>query len=160
MLKLGCWILTTWTALNCLASLKIVIETLLFEGHTPALFLLLSEADVRSLPSNVVATIDSIALFANGLNIAFCIVALGLVWSDFSKLRTGKLSLLLAGFTMAWLAGFMADVAVGYAAPWVNAISLAIIALGFAATGLGLKHAVRSGKVGAEQRDQYEVAKP
>ncbi|MFN3189211.1 MAG: hypothetical protein ACE361_01720 [Aureliella sp.] len=158
MLKFGRWVLTTWTVLSCLASLTIIIQTLVFGGHTPALFLLLSDAEVQSLSPDTLSTIDSIALFANGLNLAFGVVVLGVVWDAAPDWHNGRLALMLAGFTMAWLAGFMADAAVGYAAPWVNVVSIAILAFGFGAIALGRRQTIRLDKDGVVQNDTREVS--
>ncbi|MEM7478181.1 MAG: hypothetical protein AAF483_24605, partial [Planctomycetota bacterium] len=146
MLKLGCWVLTVWAALNCMASVKIILETLLLNGHTPALFLLLSSADVKSLSPETLATIDSIAIFANGLNVAFCILALGLVWTGLANKQSAAFALLLAGFTAAWAAGFLADLAVGLAAPWVNIVSFLILGFGLAAAAIGFAQRTSSSK--------------
>lgn len=138
MLNIGCWILSVWSTLNLVASLKIILDTLLYGQHTPALFLILTESDVDALSNESLATIDSIALFANGLNVAFCILAIGLVWAALSQLKTWAFFLLFAGFLAAWLAGVAADFAVGNAAPWVNIISLALILFGLSASAIGL----------------------
>lgn len=137
MLRIGCWILTTWAALNLVASLKVVIDTLFLGGHTPALFLLLTEADIQALSPDVLATMDSIAVFANGLNIAFCLLALLVIWRAlFNRHRWGFGGLLL-GFLVAWGAGTAADGVVGFAAPWVNVVSLGMLGVGFFFAGFG-----------------------
>ena len=138
LLNIGCWVLTMWSVLNLAVSLKIVLDTLVFGKHTPALHLILTEADVEALSEETLATIDSIAVFANGLNAAFCTLALGLIWCSLAHSRTWSFLTLLAGFSTAWLAGVGADFAVGNAAPWVNLISLAIILWGLSLSAVGL----------------------
>ncbi len=130
--------MTIWSTLNLIASLKIVLDTLIYDKHTPALYLILDGSDVSALPSDVLATIDSIAVFANGLNVAFCTVTLCLVWGGLAQSKLWSFPSLLAGLTAAWLAGVGADFAVGNAAPWVNAVSLAIIVLGISTSAAGL----------------------
>ncbi len=141
MLKAGCWVLSIWAALNLIMSLTIVVDTLFRGGHTPALYLILSEADVQALSTNALATIDSIAVFANGLNVAFCAAALGLLWCGLARKLAWSFPVLAVGFLAAWLAGVAADYVVGNAAPWVNAVSLGILLVGFALGGSGLRRA-------------------
>ncbi|MEM7583177.1 MAG: hypothetical protein AAF560_07340 [Acidobacteriota bacterium] len=138
MLKIGCWILTLWSALNLAASLKIVVDTLFRGGHTPALYLLLSESDVQALATDTLSTLDSIAVFANGLNVAFCALALCLIWRGLGRHKSWSFAALLLGFSAAWLAGVAADFVVGTAAPWVNVASFAILFIGFALSGAEL----------------------
>lgn len=141
MLKAGCWVLSIWAALNLVASLKIVVDTLFLGGHTPALFLLLSETDVEALSPAALATMDSIAVFANGLNTAFCALVLWVVWKGLYQGQAWSWTALFIGLGFAWGAGVAADFVVGWAAPWVNAVSFLILALGLLLTGAGLPRA-------------------
>ncbi len=138
MLRFGCWVLTIWSALNLFVSLKIVLVTLAYGQHTPALYLILDESDVTEMPAEVLATIDSIAVFANGLNVAFCVLTLSLLWGGLARSKVWSFPPLLLGLFIAWLAGVGADFAVGNAAPWVNVVSLAILALGISSAAFGL----------------------
>lgn len=139
MLRLGCLLLTAWTALNLAASAMILIDTLWLGGHTPALHAVLSPEAVAALEPQVLLTVDSIAVFANGMNAAFSIIALVVVWRGLHRARAKWAYWgLLAGFTAAVIAGVAADSVVGWAAPQVNVISAGILAAGFAFAGYGL----------------------
>lgn len=138
MLRAGCWVLTAWAVLNLIPSFVIVLNTLFRGGHTPALYSVLSEQEVEALSTETMATLDSIAVFANGTNIAFCLVVLGTVWLGLSRRQVWAFWALLAGFTAALAAGVAADFVVGTVLPEVNVISGAILALGFACAGFGL----------------------
>ena len=138
MLKIGCAILSIWTVLNLIPSGVILIDTIWGDGHTPGIYLLLTEEEVAGLEPDVVATMDSMAVFANDLNIAFCLVSLVTIW--FGLIRRQKWAFwgLLAGFTFAVLAGVGADYEVGLAAPMVNVISAGILAAGLVCAAIGL----------------------
>ena len=138
MLKIGCAILSIWTVLNLIPSGMIIVDTIFSGGHTPGLYLLLTEDEVSSLEPDVVATMDSIAVFANGLNIAFCLLALFTIWHGLRRRQRWAFWGLLAGFTFAVLAGVGADYEVGWAAPMVNVISAAILMVGFTCAAMGL----------------------
>ena len=138
MLRIGCVILTAWSVLNLVPSVVIVVNTLFRGGHTPALYSILTAGEVSALSPETLATLDSIAVFANGINIAFCLVALAVIWLGLYRRQVWSFWGLLAGFTAALSAGVAADYAVGTVAPWINVISGAILGGGFMLTGLGL----------------------
>lgn len=138
MLRAGCILLTIWTLLNLVPSSMIALSTLFFDGHTPALTLLLTPGDVETLSPEVLATLDSIAIFANLTNVAFCSLVLAIVWMGLHRRQRWAFWSLLAGFVLALLAGVGADYAVGFAAPWVNGISGAVLGLGLAIAAAGL----------------------
>ncbi len=138
MLKIGCVILSLWTILNLVPSLLILINTIFRGGHTPALYAVLNEEQVNGLSAEVLATLDSIAVFANGTNIAFCLVSLFAIWMGLNRRQNWSFWGLLAGFTAALLAGLAADYMVGTVAPQVNAISAGILVLGFVFVVVGL----------------------
>lgn len=138
MLLTGCIVLTVWAVLNLIPSITILVNTLFYGGHTPALYLILTKEEVGALAPHVLATLDSIAVFANGLNIAFCLVSLFTVWRGLYRRRVWAFWGLLAGFTAAVLAGVGADYEVHTAAPMVNVISGSLLGLGFAISAVGL----------------------
>ena len=138
MLRIGCILLTAWTVLNLIPSAAIVISTLFGDGHTPALYLLLTRVEVERLSPDVLATMDSMAVFANGTNIAFCSVSLWVIWVGLYRRRAWAFWGLSTGFTVALLAGVGADYEVGTAAPMVNVISGSILALGLTISAVDL----------------------
>lgn len=138
MLRAGCIVLSIWLILNVIPSCTILATTLSGNGHTPAINVLLDDADVANLSAETLATIDSIAVFANGLNIAFCTLAVSAVWMGLHRRIEWVFWALTAGFTCAILAGAGADFVVGTLFPHINLISLGIVTvgLGLAATAL------------------------
>ena len=138
MLRPGCILLTAWTALNLIPSAVILIHTILGGGHTLALYALLTEEDVGALSPEVLATVDSIAVFANGTNLAFCAVSLFVIWRGLYRRKVWAFPALSAGFTLALLAGVGGDYEVGFAAPMVNVISAAMLALGLSLSAAGM----------------------
>ncbi len=138
MLKIGCIILTTWAILNLIPSSIIVIHTIFRGGHTPALYSILDEQEVGALSTETLASVDSIAVFANGTNIALCLLSLFVIWMGLYRRQTWAFWGLLVSFTFALLAGVGGDYEVGYQAPIVNVISGGILALGFAISAAGI----------------------
>jgi len=110
-------ILTVWSVLNLVLSAWIMTDTLFPGDHTPALYLRLTEAEVNALDSDILATMDSIAVFANGLNVTFCFLALCVIWLGLACRHTRSFPGLLVGFSAALIAGIAADYAVGILAP-------------------------------------------
>jgi len=139
MLRIGCLVLSAWCGLNLLASGYILVDTLLLGGHTPALYLLLSAEEARALGPDALATVDSIAVFANGLNVGLCLIALGVIWFGVYRRVVWCFWTLLAGLAAALGAGIAADAAVGTIRPDVNVISGLILAVGFGFAGAGLR---------------------
>ena len=135
MLRLGCAILTLWLSLNLIPSTVIVFNTMTLRGHTPALYSILSREDVGRLDAETLATLDSIAVFANGTNIGFCTLALFVTWLGLARRKAWAFWGLLAGLCGALFAGFAADYMVGTVAPHINVISALILAFGFAFAG-------------------------
>ena len=87
----------------------ILVSTLTGNGHTPAIRALLDESDIANLQAETVAMIDSIAVFANGLNLAFCSLAILIIWIGLHRHNRWAFWALLTGFTFAILAGIGAD---------------------------------------------------
>lgn len=73
MLKLGSVLLSLWGVFNLAPSLGILFLILFLGRYATALSVLLTEAQVSALGDDVRATANSIAVFANGLNVAFCL---------------------------------------------------------------------------------------
>lgn len=132
MLRLGCIILTAWIVLNIVPSVFIVANTMAQTGHTPALYTLLNENDVNQLNAETLATIDSIAVYANGMNIGFCLLSLATIWMGLIRRLRWTFWALLLGFSAALLAGVGADISVGVVLPQINVISGVILSFGFA----------------------------
>ena len=130
MLRAGCIVLSIWLILNVIPSCMILVATLTQQGHTPAIYGLLDESDIENLSSDTVATIDSIAVFANGLNLAFCSLAIAVIWIGLHRGHRWAFWSLAIGFAFALLAGAGGDYMVGTLFPQLNMISFGIIVIG------------------------------
>lgn len=138
MLKTGTTILSIWAGLNLLPSFGILI-LILFQGkNAPALSVLLSEEEISGLSSDLLATVNSIAAFANGLNVAFCLLFLFAIWRGLNRKIEWVFWALLLSTVFALLAGIAGDYIVGTKFPEVNVISGLILAVGFICSAIGI----------------------
>jgi|GEM_PF-1593773 len=131
LLRTGCVVLSVWSVLNILASLIVVIIPVVFGGETaPALLDSLSANEIQGLSDGIERNANGIAVFANGLNIAFCTLALFAIWQGLHKKMKWVFWALLVSLSLNVLAGTLADYVVGLLHPEVNIISAAILAVG------------------------------
>ena len=138
MLKTGTIILSIWAGLNLHPSFGILI-LILFQGkNAPALSVLLSEEEISGLSSDLLATVNSIAAFANGLNVAFCLLFLFAIWRGLNRKIEWVFWALLLSTVFALLAGIAGDYIVGTKFPEVNVISGLILAVGFICSAIGI----------------------
>ncbi len=138
MLRAGCVALSLWLLLNLVPSAIIVVRTLTGDGHTPALYMLLDQAEVDALDERVLATLDSIAVYANSTNVALALLALAVVWLALAQRSVWAFWVLLLGFSCSFCAGIAADAVVGFVFPEVNALSGLILVAGFGFSALGI----------------------
>ena len=132
MLKTGSVILSIWSGLNLVPSLGILTLVVFLDKNAPALSVLLTEDEISMLSADVLATANSIAAFANGLNVAFCILFLIAVWKGLMLKIEWVFWALLVSSAFALVAGIAGDYVVGTQFPEVNIISGMILAVGFA----------------------------
>lgn len=137
MLRIGSVILSLWTLLNLIPASIILVRTWFLKENVPGAYAILDEAELNALGSEALATMNSIGLFANGMLTGLCLLALPVIWLGLDRRLAWSFWALLAGFTSAWAAGFAADQAVGTVFPQVNAISAAILGLGFGCSAIG-----------------------
>ena len=138
MLKLGAVILSIWGGLNLLPSSGILVLILFQNKNAPALSVLLSEEEISGLSSDLLATVNSIAAFANGLNVAFCLLFLFAIWRGLNRKIEWVFWALLLSTVFALLAGIAGDYIVGTKFPEVNVISGLILAVGFICSAIGI----------------------
>lgn len=145
LLKIGCLVLSLWSALNLLASLLVVLIPVVFFGEiAPALIDSLSDSEVLNLNDSVVRNANGIAVFANGVNIAFCSIMLIAIWHGLYRRVKWVFWALLLSLSLISFAGFAADYVAGFPHPEVNAISGAILAVGLVCSSIAIfskKHA-------------------
>lgn len=138
MLRIGCIVLSLWALLNLLPSAWILVSTTFLDGDSPAIFQILDDHEVAALSAKERTSINSVAVFANGLNIAFCSTALFLVWFGLARRLRKVFWCLVFGFGMAWLAGALGDSVLGTVHPEISLASggILLVGLGFAAVDL------------------------
>ena len=139
LLGTGCIVLSIWSGLNLLASLFVVIIPVVFGGETaPALLDALSDAEIQSLSDGIKRNANGIAVFANGLNIAFCTMTLFAIWKGLYQGVRWVFWALLVSLTLTVLAGTAADYVVGLLHPEVNIISGGILTVGLACSAIAI----------------------
>ena len=131
MLKLGSILLCLWSVLNLLPSTWILVSILFRGGNAPGLTGVLTEPQVRALGREALAAANSIAVFANGLNVAFCLLFTVVVWRGLARQSPWVFWALSASALVALLAGVGADYMVGTRFPAVNLVSGLLLAAGF-----------------------------
>ena len=131
MLKLGSMLLSLWSVLNLLPSTWILASILFRGGNAPGLTGVLTEPQVRALGREALAAANSIAVFGNGLNVAFCLLFTVVVWQGLVRRSAWAFRALSASALVALLAGIGADHVVGTRFPAVNVVSGLLLAAGF-----------------------------
>ncbi|WP_422104037.1 hypothetical protein [Winogradskyella sp.] len=109
-----------------------------FEKHPPGLYAILREEEIKMMSQEMLATVDSIGLFANLSVAALNLLILIAIWKGLNKGKVWVFWALLASCIVAILAGVAADYALYFAFPEVNMISALICAIGFVFAGIGL----------------------
>ena len=139
LLKTGCLMLSIWSLLNLLASLFVVVIPVVFGGEiAPALLDSLSDIEIHSLNEGIKRNANSIAVFANVMNIAFCTLTLFAIWQGLYRGVRWVFWALLVSLTLAVIAGSVADYVAGLLHPEVNLISGGIITVGLACSALAI----------------------
>lgn len=138
MLKTGCVVLSLWTVLNLIPSAWILLSTGFLDGDSPAITQILTAEEVATLSNKVRASINSVAVYANGLNSAFCLTAFFVIWRGLHGRSSWAFYCLVVGFSTALLAGFGSDQVLGTLHPEVNIISSLIIVFGLTFAAIGL----------------------
>lgn len=132
MLRIGCIILTLWTVLNLVPSSWILISTVFLDGDSPAVFQILDENDLAGLTAKERTSINSVAVYANGLNAAFGVTSLFVIWKGLYRRQTWCFWCLVIGFGTALLAGVLGDFVLGTIHPEINIVSGAMLIAGLA----------------------------
>ncbi|MCG8456102.1 MAG: hypothetical protein MI919_07460 [Holophagales bacterium] len=97
-----------------------------------------SPDEVAQLDAETLATLDSIAAFADGMSPSFTLLALAIVWPGLHRRARWAFWALLASLIGALLAGVAGDFLVGWAAPQVSRLAAVRLAASFGCAGLGL----------------------
>lgn len=138
MLRAGCIFLSCWALLNLGLALSVVVSTVMFDGDSPAIFQILDESEAAALTAKERTSINSVAVYANGLNCAFSVTALFVIWCALRRRSMWAMYCLMLGFGSALIAGVAGDFVLGTVHPEVSIISAALLTFGFAVTAIGL----------------------
>ncbi len=138
MLRSGCIVLSLWAVLNLLPSIWILVSTTFFDGDSPAVFQILDAEEVAALSAKERTSINSVAVFANGLNIAFCSTALFVVWFGLYRRSMWAFWCSILGIGSAWSAAALGDYVLGTVHPEISLLSGGILLAGIAAAAIDL----------------------
>ncbi len=138
VLRAGCVVITLWAVLNMIPSLFILLNTTFRDGNSPAIYQILSDSEIGELTPNIRASINSVAIYANGLNVALCLLALFTIWFGLCRGFRWAFWGLAAGLSTAVFGGAAADYILGTVHPEVSLGSAMILVIGFALAAFGL----------------------
>lgn len=128
MIKSSCIILSIWSVLNIIASLVVVLLPVIFsDGTAPALVENISPNNVAEINNNILLNANSIAVFANMLNISCSISILYIVWTGLINAKKSALITLFIILSIILFAGIAADYVSTNYHPMVNMISAVIL---------------------------------
>jgi len=130
MLRVGCIVLSIWAGLNLLPSVFILVSTGLLDRDAPAVAQILDAEEIEALSEHERVSINSVAVYANGLNAAFCATALWVIWCGLNQRVLWAFWCLVTGFVLAFGAGTLADAVVGMQHPQINLVSAVILFCG------------------------------
>lgn len=130
LLKMGQVLLSLWAVLNLVASMVIIVGVVGFEQNAPAVHQLFDEQEVLEMDPRIRDSLNSVAVFANGLNAAFSLLALVVIWIALQQRKQWALFALAASFVIAWLAGTLGDYVVGNQHPEISVVSGLIVVVG------------------------------
>jgi hypothetical protein len=84
-LTLGPIVISVWAVLNLIPSAVILANTMFLDGNSLAIYQILDDEQVEALSTDVRTSINSIAVYANGLNVALSLLALFVVQRGLNK---------------------------------------------------------------------------
>jgi hypothetical protein len=129
--------LSLWAGVNLALALAILVRLLALHGHAPALDILFDRADLAQLDPRALATIDGLAVFANGIAAAFCALVLALVWLPLRRGERWALVAVAAATGFVQLIGFACDAFFGHKNLAANTVSAVVLASGLALCARG-----------------------
>ncbi len=144
MLRLGCIVLTAWAVLNLIPAAYIVIATTFWDVDSPAIGQILSADEVRALADKERISINSVAVYANCLNVGLSVAMCMVIWFGLAHgLRWAYWTVCL-GLGLAVIAGALGDDVLGTVHPEITLISALIFLAGVALAWCGLPRPSRS----------------
>lgn len=125
--------------LNLIPATCIVVATTWLNVDSPAIGQILNPQELESLSPKERTTINSVAVYANGLNISLSVTVLSLIWLGVYRRIVWAYWSACLGLAFAVLGGGLGDFVLGTVHPEVSAISALILVVGAILTGLGMR---------------------
>jgi hypothetical protein len=147
-LKAGAVLLSIWCGLNLAVAAAVTAMTLAGR-NAPALSLLLTDAQIRSLNPKAVAVVNAQAALANPCIIALCVLVLVVVWTSLVARARWALRALAATLIPLQAFGYVSDAYLGHRNFAANVTSTIILVSGLVLAGLGMRARDGSGRVAA-----------
>lgn len=137
-LKIGALILSLWSLMNMLPAIGVVAYIAVLDKIHPLLPMRFPAEQIGAIDPAVLATINGMAVFANGHVFALCLIALVAIWKGLAKGVRWVFWTSLVSMSASVVAGFAAsytDQSHYYGPSIISALILAI-GFGFAANGI------------------------
>ena len=133
MRRIAFLFLGIWVGGNLLLAVGILVAMLAFGANAPSLFILFSKSEIAGLDPKALATINALAVFANGCAAAFCVMALALIWQALKHGRVWCFQLLVVCAIPLQMLGFASDRYFRQKDLLANLVSSAILTIGLIA---------------------------
>lgn len=127
--KIGKGLLYFWLGFNLILAFGIIVSMLILKNNAPGISLIQTDAEIMNLPSNALATMNSLAMLMNGVIIAFCVQAIILLRYGVGEYRWAYYALVSSLFTIQF-SGFASDRYLGNINWIMNLVSMLVMLLG------------------------------
>jgi len=136
-LKVGAALMFTWCGLNALVALAVTVITIAGRG-SPALSLVLTDAEIATIDARVVGVVNAQAALANPCIIAVCLLVAVLTWKGLLARRRWAFRALVAALVPLMAFGFVSDGYLGNHDLLANVVSSAMVLAGLGLSFHGL----------------------
>jgi hypothetical protein len=130
MKKIGLYFISFWVSFNLLLAVGILISIFLLGKNAPAITILFSESDLKSLDPKVIATINSIAVLLNAVIAAFCFLSITLFWRFHFQADTRVFWIVSGSLLFVQIFGFASDYFLGNTNLLPNVLSSCLLLIG------------------------------
>lgn len=133
-LKAGAVLLSVWSGLNAIVASTVTALTL--AGRSPpALLMIFTEPEARHLDSKVISVVNAQAALANPCIVAFCILAVVVIWKGLVHQSRWAFFALAGTLVPLQAFGFVSDSFLGHHNIAANITSTVLLAAGLTLTG-------------------------
>ena len=127
-----------WAGGNLLLAVGILVAMLAFGTNAPSLFILFSKPEISALDPKALATINALAVFANGCAAAFCVLTLMLAWRGLKREEIWCIRLLVACAVPLQGVGFASDGYFRHKDLMANLVSSVVLLIGLIAARMSV----------------------